>query len=193
MPFLHKHLGNPVLSMLGRRFFHIPSDDFHYGIRAVRRNRVLELALPTSGMEFASEMEVRASLAKLRTREVPTILWPDGRSRAPHLQMIVLGVQGLGLAVIYAAQLGLLAPPLRLVKGLARFSLERGFMRGALLMLGGAACFVVVLSSSGVGGSGPLDVVQSMRLPIVGSVPPVTGFQLITVSFTPSLGRIGAK
>ena len=86
MPFLHRYVGNPVLSMLGRLFFHIPVGDFHCGIRAFRRDRVLELGLVTSGMEFASEMVVRASLAELRIREVPTVLRPDGRSRAPHLR-----------------------------------------------------------------------------------------------------------
>ena len=86
MPTLHKYLGNPVLSLLGRLFFHIPVGDFHCGIRAFRRDRMLELGLQTSGMEFASEMVVRASLAHLRIAEVPTTLRPDGRSRAPHLR-----------------------------------------------------------------------------------------------------------
>jgi hypothetical protein len=75
---------------------------------------------------------------------------------------------------------------------LARFSLERGLVLGGLLLLGGAACFVVALSSWGAVGFGPLDVVQSMRLPIVGTVLAVTGFQLITVSFTLSMTQIGS-
>ncbi|CAA9234444.1 MAG: dolichol-p-glucose synthetase, (glycosyltransferase) [uncultured Blastococcus sp.] len=86
MPFLHRYLGNPVLSWAGRLFFHIPIGDFHCGMRAFRRDRVLALGMQTEGMEFASEMVVRASLRGLRIEEVPTRLQPDGRSRAPHLR-----------------------------------------------------------------------------------------------------------
>ena len=257
MPFLHRYLGNPALSLLGRLFFHIPVGDFHCGLRAFRRDRVLDLGLVTSGMEFASEMVVRASLAHLRIREVPTVLRPDGRSRAPHLRtwrdgwrhlrfllafsprwlllypsmvcqavgltgmlwlllgprsvgqvvfdvhsmlafatMFVLGVQGVGLAVIarsYAAHLGLLAQSQRLVRMLVRVSLERGLVLGGLLLLAGVACFVVALTTWGAAGFGPLDVVRSMRLPIVGSVLAVTGFSVVTVSFTLSLTQIGDR
>jgi glycosyltransferase involved in cell wall biosynthesis len=86
MPALHRYLGNPVLSMLGRLFFKIPVGDFHCGMRGFRRDRVLELGLRTTGMELASEMVVRASLKRLVISEVPTTLRPDGRSRRPHLR-----------------------------------------------------------------------------------------------------------
>lgn len=86
MPWLHKYLGNPVLSYLGRLFFKIPIGDFHCGLRAFRRDRMMSLGLRTQGMEFASEMVVRSSLKGLTMREVPTILRPDGRSRDPHLR-----------------------------------------------------------------------------------------------------------
>jgi hypothetical protein len=86
MPALHRYLGNPVLSFLGRLFFRIPIHDFHCGMRGFRRDKVLELGLRTKGMEFASEMVVRSSLAGLDIRQVPTTLRPDGRSRAPHLR-----------------------------------------------------------------------------------------------------------
>jgi glycosyltransferase involved in cell wall biosynthesis len=86
MPFLHRYLGNPVLSMLGRRFFHIRIGDFHCGMRAFRRDRMLALGMRTSGMEFATEMVVRAALGRLRIVEVPTVLHKDGRSRPPHLR-----------------------------------------------------------------------------------------------------------
>ncbi len=86
MPFLHRRLGNPVLSRLGRLFFKIGVGDFHCGMRAFRRDKILALGLQTEGMEFASEMVVRASLAHLRIDEVPTVLRPDGRSRPPHLR-----------------------------------------------------------------------------------------------------------
>ncbi len=85
-PFLHRYLGNPVLSFLGRLFFKIPVGDFHCGLRAFRRDRLLALGLRARGMEFASEMVVRAALSGLAIAEVPTTLSPDGRSRPPHLR-----------------------------------------------------------------------------------------------------------
>jgi glycosyltransferase involved in cell wall biosynthesis len=86
MPFLHRYLGNPVLSFLGRLFFKIPVGDFHCGLRGFRRDRLLALGLRARGMEFASEMVVRAALSGLAIAEVPTTLSPDGRSRRPHLR-----------------------------------------------------------------------------------------------------------
>ena len=86
MPPLHRYLGNPVLSSIGRIFFRIPVRDFHCGLRAFRREPILGLNLRTTGMEFASEMVVKSSLAGLRMTEVPTTLSPDGRSRPPHLR-----------------------------------------------------------------------------------------------------------
>ena len=86
MPPLHRYLGNPVLSTIGRIFFRIPVRDFHCGLRAFRREPILGLNLRTTGMEFASEMVVKSSLAGLRMTEVPTTLSPDGRSRPPHLR-----------------------------------------------------------------------------------------------------------
>jgi hypothetical protein len=86
MPPLNRYLGNPVLSFLGRLFFRVPVGDFHCGIRGFRRDRILELNLQTSGMEFASEMVVRAATSGLKITEVPTTLRPAGRDRPPHLR-----------------------------------------------------------------------------------------------------------
>jgi glycosyltransferase involved in cell wall biosynthesis len=86
MPGLHRYLGNPVLSFIGRLFFHSTIGDFHCGLRGFSRDSVLQLGLHASGMEFASELVVKATLACLRIEEVPTTLSPDGRSRAPHLR-----------------------------------------------------------------------------------------------------------
>lgn len=86
MPPLHRYLGNPVLSFIGRSFFDTAIGDFHCGLRAFRRDRMLALGLTARGMEFASEMVVKAALHRLDIREVPTTLLPDGRSRAPHLR-----------------------------------------------------------------------------------------------------------
>jgi hypothetical protein len=101
MPFLHK-LGNPVLSCFGRWFFKTPINDFHCGIRAFDRQRVLDLDLHTTGMEFASELVVQASLARLRIAEVPTRLAKDGRSRPPHLRTWRDGWRHLRFLLLYS-------------------------------------------------------------------------------------------
>ena len=86
MPFLHRYLGNPVLSFLGRLFFKIPVSDFHCGLRGFSRQAILALGLKSPGMEFASEMVVKAALNGLIISETPTTLRPDGRTRGPHLK-----------------------------------------------------------------------------------------------------------
>jgi hypothetical protein len=102
MPPLHRYLGNPVLSAAGRIFFRIPVGDFHCGLRAFRRDRILALNLRTTGMEFASEMVVKASLAGLRIAQVPTTLSPDGRSRPPHLRSWRDGWRHLRFLLLYS-------------------------------------------------------------------------------------------
>jgi glycosyltransferase involved in cell wall biosynthesis len=86
MPPLHRYLGNPVLSFVGRLFFRSQIRDFHCGLRGFTRDGVLRLGLQATGMEFASEIVVKATLAGFRIDEVPTTLSPDGRSRPPHLR-----------------------------------------------------------------------------------------------------------
>ena len=86
MPLLHRYLGNPVLSWIGRLFFRLKIGDFHCGLRGFDRERIGALGLRTTGMEFASEMVVRAALAGYRIDEVPTTLSKDGRTRRPHLR-----------------------------------------------------------------------------------------------------------
>jgi hypothetical protein len=86
MPPLHKYLGNPVLSFIGRLFFRSNIGDFHCGLRGFRRDSAIALDLQATGMEFASEIVVKAVLAKQKTTEVPTTLAKDGRSRPPHLR-----------------------------------------------------------------------------------------------------------
>ncbi|MEZ6014517.1 MAG: glycosyltransferase family 2 protein [Planctomycetota bacterium] len=86
MPPLHRYLGNPVLTTIGRVLFSSPCRDFHCGLRGFSREAILGLQLRTTGMEFASEMVVKATLRGLRVSEVPTTLSPDGRSRPPHLR-----------------------------------------------------------------------------------------------------------
>src|SRR3982074_57657 len=86
MPLLHRYLGNPLLSFAGRLLFSSNIGDFHCGLRGVDREAALQLGLSAPGMEFASEMVVKATLAGWRIAEVPTVLSPDGRSRPPHLR-----------------------------------------------------------------------------------------------------------
>ncbi len=86
MPWLHRYLGNPVLSFVGRLFFGGTKLDFHCGLRGFRREAFFRWKLHTPGMEFASEMVVKALLAGARIAEVPVVLHPDGRSRRPHLR-----------------------------------------------------------------------------------------------------------
>ncbi|MGE9761333.1 glycosyltransferase family 2 protein [Pseudomonas sp. PDM20] len=102
MPFLHRYLGNPVLSFIGRLFFKAPVGDFHCGLRGFSREAILKLDLNSPGMEFASEMVVKASLQKLRICEVPITLSPDGRSRPPHLRTWRDGWRHLKFLLIFS-------------------------------------------------------------------------------------------
>ena len=102
MPALHRYLGNPVLTAVGRILFRSPVKDFHCGLRGFRREAILELDLRTTGMEFASEMVVKATLNKLNIVEVPTTLSPDGRSRAPHLRTWRDGWRHLRFLLLYS-------------------------------------------------------------------------------------------
>lgn len=86
MPPLHRYLGNPVLSWIGRLFFHIDIGDFHCGLRGFSKDSILALGLASPGMEFASEMIAKAARAGCKIVEVPTTLKPDGRNRSPHLR-----------------------------------------------------------------------------------------------------------
>jgi hypothetical protein len=111
----HKYLGNPVLSGLGRLFFSIPIGDFHCGLRGFNRDRIRELGLSTTGMEFASEMVVRSALADYRMTEVPTTLSKDGRSRPPHLNTWRDGWRHLRFLLIYSPRWLFLYPGLVLL------------------------------------------------------------------------------
>lgn len=115
MPFLHKYLGNPVLSFIGRLFFHCPVGDFHCGLRGFRQDIVKLLGLKTTGMEFASEMVVKSTLFGLNICEVPTTLSPDGRSRPPHLRTWRDGWRHLRFLLIYSPRWLFLYPGLLLM------------------------------------------------------------------------------
>ena len=102
MPPLHRLLGNPVLSFIGRLLFKIPVRDFHCGMRGFNVASIRKLDLVTSGMEFASEMVIRSGLEALRMTEVPTTLSVDGRSRPPHLKTWRDGWRHLKLLLMYS-------------------------------------------------------------------------------------------
>ena len=115
MPPLHRYLGNPVLSWLGRLFFGIAIGDFHCGLRGFNRDRISDLGLRTTGMEFASEMVVRSALSAYRIEEVPTTLAKDGRSRPPHLRTWRDGWRHLTFLLIFSPRWLFLYPGLFLL------------------------------------------------------------------------------
>ena len=102
MPALHRYFGNPALTRLGRLFFGSPVGDFYCGLRGFRRDAYERMALRTTGMEFATEMIVKATLLQLRVAEVPTTLSPDGRSRPPHLRTWRDGWRTLRFFLLYS-------------------------------------------------------------------------------------------
>ena len=115
MPALHRCLGNPVLTAIGRFLFRSPCGDFHCGLRAFSRDAVLRMNLQTTGMEFASEMVLKATVLGMRIAEVPTVLWPDGRSRPPHLRSWRDGWRHLRFMLLYSPRWLFLYPGLVLM------------------------------------------------------------------------------
>lgn len=139
MPPLHRYLGNPVLTAIGRLFFGSPSGDFHCGMRGFRRDAVLAMDLQTTGMEFASEMVVKATILGLRVSEVPTTLSPDGRSRPPHLRSWRDGWRHLRFLMLFSPRWLFLYP-------------------GALLMFAGLAAGAWILPGMRTVGGVAFDV-----------------------------------
>ena len=120
MPPLHRYLGNPVLTTIGRLFFRSACHDFHCGLRGFSRDAILDLDLQGTGMEFASEMVVKATVGGLRVTEVPTVLWPDGRSRPPHLKSWRDGWRHLRFLLLFSPRWLFLYPGLAMaLAGLA--------------------------------------------------------------------------
>lgn len=128
MPPLHKYLGNPVLSFIGRLFFKSKIGDFHCGLRGFSKEAYGIMDMKTTGMEFASEMIVKASLKNLKIAEVPTILSPDGRSRPPHLNTWRDGWRHLRFLLLYSPQWLFLTPGI--------FLMITGLVLSAFLMSG---------------------------------------------------------
>ena len=159
MPWKHRWIGNPVLSFIGRLFFKCPATDFHCGLRAFSKSAYEKMDLCTTGMEFASEMVIKATMRGLRITEVPITLHPDGRSRPPHLRSWRDGWRHLRFMLLFSPRWLFLVP-------------------GLLLTAFGAA-FVTVLSF------GPLKLgaasLDSGSL-AVGSMTLLVGIQLLSFS-----------
>jgi len=115
MPFLHRYLGNPVLSFLGRLFFNIKIGDFHCGLRAFDRTAILALDLRTTGMEFASEIIVRSALAGLKITEAPIRLHKDGRGHKSHMRTWRDGWRHLRFLLLYSPRWLYLYPGIAMI------------------------------------------------------------------------------
>ena len=187
MPFLHKYLGNPVLSSLGRLLFRIPVGDFHCGLRGFSRESMLRLRLKSSGMEFASEMVVKAALHKLTLTEVPTVLSKDGRSRPPHLKTWRDGWRHLKFLLLHSPAWLFVYPGFALIAlGLAGSAL---LSRGAVHVTPTielsihtliVSCFAVLIGSQFVS-FGALAQRYAM---VEGFLPPPANFQRLILGFT---------
>jgi len=115
MPWKHRWIGNPALSFIGRLFFHCPITDFHCGLRGFTKQAYERLRLQTTGMEFASEMVIKATLYNLTMTEVPITLYKDGRSRPPHLRSWRDGWRHLRFMLLYSPRWLFLYPGLFLI------------------------------------------------------------------------------
>lgn len=138
MPWLHRYIGNPILSFIGRLFYKSGIGDFHCGLRGYNRESLMKLGLKTTGMEYASEMVVMAELNHLKITEVPTTLKKDGRSRAPHLRSFRDGWRHLKFLFMYAPNWLFLYPGAAL--------LAVGVIGSVFLLLGQVSVFHVVFS-----------------------------------------------
>ena len=154
MPWANRYIGNPVLSAIGRRFFHSPARDFHCGLRGLSRDAFGRMNLQTTGMEFASEMVIKATLYGMRVVEVPTTLDRDGRKRPPHLRRWRDGWRHLRFMLLYCPRWLFLYP-------------------GAALLAAGGGVIAVTLGRSFIS---PLLGLEAHTL-LVASVAVLIGFQ----------------
>lgn len=115
MPGLHRWLGNPVLSFVGRFIYGTPCGDIYCGLRGFDRSKVIGLDIRSSGMEYAIEMLVKATMRGLRVTEVPTTLSPDAEGREPHLRTWRDGWRSIQLLLLYSPRWLFLYPGLLLL------------------------------------------------------------------------------
>lgn len=157
MPWLHRWIGNPLLSGLLNLLFHAGISDAHCGMRAFTKDAYRRMQLQTTGMEFASEMVIKAALGGMRVAEIPITLHPDGRSRPPHLRSFRDGWRHLRFMLLFSPTYLFLIP-------------------GALSMLIGLVPLVVLGLGPRVIGSLHFDV----HYMVVGSLLTILGFQIVT-------------
>jgi glycosyltransferase involved in cell wall biosynthesis len=115
MPALHRYFGNPMLTQIGRLFFGGSCGDFYCGLRGFNKAAFQRMDLRTTGMEFATEMVVKATLLGMKVAEVPTTLSPDGRSRPPHLRTWRDGWRTVRFFLLYSPRWLFLYPGLALM------------------------------------------------------------------------------
>jgi len=159
MPLKHRWLGNPILSAIGRIFFKAPVSDFHCGLRAFRKDAIEKLGLRTTGMEFASEMVIKATITGLRITQIPITLYKDGRSRPPHLRSWRDGWRHLRFMLMYSPRWLFLVP-------------------GSVLFVTGLIFFILLEI-------GPIKighVVFDINTHLIFAMAMLLGFQLITFS-----------
>ena len=128
MVWSHRWVGNPALTFISRMFFRTPVGDMHCGLRGFRKDAYEKLRLRATGMEFASEMVIKASLRRMKIAEVPVTLSPDGRSRPPHLRTWRDGWRHLRFMLLFSPRWLFLYP------GIALFT--AGLLAGAALEIG---------------------------------------------------------
>ncbi len=209
MPALHRYLGNPVLSALGRLFYRSPCGDFHCGLRGFNAESIRGLDLRSVGMEFASEMVVKATLQNLRLSEVATNLSPDGRSRPPHLRSWQDGWRHLrflllfsprwlylypGLGLLLSGLIGmamLLPGPLNF--GSVTFDTNTLLLSGMLVVLGGQAITFAALAKQFAVRAGLLPVgsrLTAIMLPVSLETVLLMGGALVAVGLVGIAGGV---
>jgi glycosyltransferase involved in cell wall biosynthesis len=159
MPWKNRYIGNPILSGIGRLFFRCPARDFHCGLRGYSADAFRRMDLQTTGMEFASEMVIKANLLGMRIAEVPATLDPDGRSRPPHLRPWRDGWRSLRFMLLYSPRWLFLIPGL------------------LLMLLGGTG--VVALSAGNVSAGGIHLGVHTM---LYAAMTMLVGYQAVVFS-----------
>jgi glycosyltransferase involved in cell wall biosynthesis len=170
MPPLHRYFGNPVLTGIGRLFFGGQVGDFHCGLRGLRKSAIERLELQTTGMEFASEMVVKAILHHLKICEVPSTLSPDGRSRSPHLKSWRDGWRHLRFLLIYSPRWLFLYP-------------------GTLLMAVGSAVMLWLFPGPRTIGKIALDI----HTMLYASLSIILGFNIVAFAFFSKIFAISVR
>ena len=160
MPWKNRWIGNPVLSFIGRFFFKSPARDFHCGLRGFTKAAFEKMDLQTTGMEFASEMVIKATLKQLKIAEVPVTLHKDGRSRPPHLKPWRDGWRHLRFMLLFSPRWLFLAPGL------------------VLSILGIVAATALSFESFHFGG-----IVFDAGTLVVACMAVIIGFQLVAFAF----------